>query len=103
MGIKTKDAASSFVSHLKNLAANTKKTIGPVISGNQKYNPLCEYVLKTEGPGSIYITSVNTRSTARNIKREFEKDKGMKVKIIQYLYTRDRFKGGFITSARRVR
>lgn len=73
-----------------------------IASEHDKYNPLCEYILRVEGSKKGYIASVNTRKTARNIKREYQSDKGVKVKIIQYLYSSDRLDGGMIISAKEV-
>lgn len=81
-------------------SAKKTPTVKP---GSDKYNPLCEYILKTDDREKAYIASLNTRQAARMIKRELQRDKGIKITITQITYASDRFKGGMILDTKVVR
>jgi hypothetical protein len=84
-------------------AASTIKAASKVEEVHQgKYNPLCEFVLVSEGAERRFIMSANTRAAARTVKREYQADKGVKVKILRYFYSSDRMNGGYIVDVKEV-
>jgi hypothetical protein len=97
-----KETINLWVSTIKQAVSTIKVASKAQVPQQGKYNPLCEFVLVTAGNEKSYIMSVNTRAAARAVKREYQADKGVKVKILRYFYSSDRMNGGYIVDVKEV-